>query len=75
MTNEDRERCEQRERLAVYLEGVSEGFVEFLRNVRDWDLTIGSNEFKKVKVAHMKGFLGGIVWQLRKNQAAGKPSA
>jgi hypothetical protein len=60
----------QRELRAMYLEAANEGFAGFLRHVQDWDLTIDASAFEQVRSAFKRGFLQGVVWQLRKNIAA-----
>jgi hypothetical protein len=65
----------EREINAIYTEAVNEAFARLLWNARKFDRPIAPKAFKQVKAAHRFGVLAGILWQLRRNQAAGKPSA
>ena len=59
----------------LFKEAISEDFAWFLRTMRERNVKYAPRAFKEVKKAHFVAFLRGLVWQRRRDAAAGvKPA-
>jgi len=56
---------------ALFKEAISEDFAWFLRRSKELDRTFAPKVLKEVKRTHMIAFLKGLIWQRRRDAAAG----